>query len=424
MMPAPAVTNAALLGVLRAKYLADQEPERPAWSATARPEQLEPDGDWRTWLILAGRGFGKTRTGAETVNGWARSGRARRIAVIAQTAADVRDISIAALRKAAPDAAYSPSKHHLLTWPNGATAMGFSAEEPDSLRGYQFDSAWCDELAAWRYPETWDQLQFALRIGQTRQIVTTTPRPTRIIRDLLDSPSVSVTRGRTLDNAANLSPEFLRDIVARYEGTRLGRQELDAEVLLDVPGALWTWETIERNRRTEAPHLVRVVVAIDPAASSDEEADETAVAVAGLGEDGHYYVLAVDGYHLTPHGWASRAIDAYDAHRADALIAETNNGGEMVVATLKSVRASLPVRTVTATRGKALRAEPVAALYEQGRVHHVGRLERAEEQMTAFPVASEHDDRVDALVYALSALLPATDNPWAALAGRNAGGVS
>ncbi len=403
----PAAEQRRLLALVAEEAVQGSRPAQRAWADIARPEQLPPPGVWRTWLILAGRGFGKTRTGGETAAHWARSGRARRIAVVAQTETDVRDISIRALRAAGgAEVEYIESRHFLLRWPNGAEALGFSAEQPDSLRGYEFDCAWCDELAAWRYPDTYDQLQFALRVGDARQIVTTTPRPTRLIRQLLADPTTVVTRGRTLDNAANLDPRTLAYFRARYEGSRLGRQELDAEVLEDLEGALWSRATIDAGRVRAAPELVRVVVAIDPAVSAAEGADETGIVVVGKGIDGHGYVLADRSLRASPDHWARVAVSAYHEHRADRVVAEKNQGGDLVETTLRTVDPTLPYRGVTASRGKRTRAEPVAALYEQGRVHHVGPFPELEDQLcAALPDGGTGpDDRLDALVWALTEL--------------------
>lgn len=385
-------------------------PERPAgsdWLRLARPEQLPPAGTWRTWLLMAGRGFGKTRSGAETINQWAWSGMARRIAVVAQTAADVRQLSMAALQRAAgPGATFTESHHFRLRWPNGAEALGFSAEEPDSLRGYEFDAAWSDELAAWRYPDAYDQLQFGLRAPGARQIVTTTPRPVRLIRELLADPTTVVTRGRTLDNAPNLDPASIGYYMARYEGTRLGRQELDAELLDDVPGALWTRDRIDELRVPHAPELTRIVVALDPAVTSDETADETGIIVVGKGADGAGYVLADLSGRLTPDAWARRAVDAYRTWNADRIVAEVNNGGDLVETTLRTVDPLVAYRAVHASRGKRTRAEPIAALSEQGRVHHVGPFPDLEDQLcAALPEGGGGpDDRLDAFVWGMTEL--------------------
>jgi phage terminase large subunit-like protein len=410
----PSATRARLLKTLPRAivYQVDHD-----WELKARDTQLPPDGDWRVWLLLAGRGFGKTRTGAEFVRSQVAAHRAGHIALVAPTAADARDVMVegesgllaVSLFGRRPD--YEPSKRRL-TWPNGAIATTYSADEPERLRGPQHDLAWCDELAAWRYPEAWDMLMFGLRLGSDpRAVVTTTPRPTPLIKGLLADPKVAVTRGTTAENHENLAPVFLEQIVRRYEGTRLGRQELDAELLEDAPGALWTHGLIEAGRVSEVPELTRVVVAIDPAAGSGEHSDETGIVVAGKDGGGHGYVLADLSGRYAPTEWAKAAIAGYRSHGADRIVAEVNNGGEMVEATLRVVDASVPFAAVHAAHGKVARAEPVAALYEQGRVHHLGALPRLEDQMCAFvhdfdrTAAGYSPDRVDALVWALSELL-------------------
>lgn len=309
-----------------------------------------------------------------------------------------------------PKPLYEPSKRRL-TWPNGAIATTFSAEEPERLRGPQHDAAWCDELAAWEYAqETWDMLMFGLRLGDDPQcVITTTPKPVKIVRELLNDPTCITTRGSTFENKANLSPAFVAEIVKKYEGTRLGRQELYAEVLDDVPGALWTRSMIEstRRRRELKPDMSRVVVAIDPAVTSGEEADETGIVVAARGVDGRGYVLADLSCRLSPDAWAKRAVNAYREFEADRIVAETNNGGDLVERVIRTVDANVPYRAVTASRGKRVRAEPIAALYEQGRVSHVGGFSELEDQMCMF-VPDNFDgspDRVDALVWALSDLM-------------------
>ena len=388
------------------------------WRFWGRPYQHEPAGSWRTWLILAGRGWGKTRTGAETVRQWATSGRYGRIALVARTAADVRDVivegesGLLAIHRDDERPVWKASQRRL-EWPNGAIATTYSAEEPDQLRGPQSDAAWCDELAAWRYPETWDQLQFGLRLGDApRVIVTTTPRPTKLVRLLASAPDTHVTRGKTADNRKNLAPGVVADLERRYAGTRLGRQELDGEILDDSAGALWRWQWIDAARVARAPDLRRVVVAIDPAASSHDESDETGIVVAGVGHDGRAYVLADASGRYRPEEWARTALALYREHRADAIVAEANNGGEMVAATLRVHDRGANVRTVHATRGKATRAEPVAALYEQARVSHVGALARLEDQLTTWDPATSRasPDRLDALVWALTEVM-LTDAP-------------
>lgn len=399
------------------------------WEFWARPNQIEPEGDWTTWLILAGRGFGKTRTGAETIRKWVcgdtplSPGRCSRIALVAETAPDARDVMVEGPagilachpKDFRPD--YFPSKRAVV-WPNGAQAILFNAVEPDQLRGPQFDAAWCDELAKWRYAQdTWDQLQFGLRLGEhPRQIVTTTPRPIPVIRKLVKDSDCIVTRGRTYDNAANLASPFLKQIEERYGGTRLGRQELEGEILEDIPGALWSRSSIDeaRVREEDCPELERILVAVDPAASSEEGADEHGIVVVGLARDrdgyARGYVLEDATVRGRPEEWARRAVAMYRKYSADRIIAEKNNGGEMVEAVIKSVDRSTPVKLVHASRGKHVRAEPISALYEQGRVHHVGRFDGLEDQMCMFSIDNLRDgsmgspDRVDALVWGLSEL--------------------
>jgi phage terminase large subunit-like protein len=387
------------------------------WRAIARPSQLPPAGDWRTWLLLAGRGFGKTRSGAEWVTEWAEARQASRFALVAPTAADARDVmvegesGILAISSQWFRPIYEPSRRRL-TWPNGAIGTLYSADEPERLRGPQHDAAWCDEVAVWRYPEAWDMLMFGLRLGaDPRVVVTTTPRPTKLIRELVSDPTVVITRGSTRENRANLAPAFLDKIVRKYEGTRLGRQELEAELLEDVPAALWNRGAIEAGRARVAPTLIRVVIAIDPAATSGEDSDETGIVVVGKDAQGHGYVLGDASGRYAPHEWARTAISAYRTHSADRIVAEVNNGGEMVEATIRMVDPSVPFTQVRASRGKVTRAEPVAALYEQGRVHHVGAFPQLEDQMVGFTAdfdrakAGYSPDRVDALVWGLSELL-------------------
>jgi phage terminase large subunit-like protein len=278
---------------------------------------------------------------------------------------------------------YEPSKRRL-TWPNGAIATTFSAEEPDRLRGPQHDAAICDELASWSRPETWDMLQFGLRLGRNpRCLVATTPRPTKLIRELLarEGGDVAVTRGSTYDNRANLAPGFFAQVIRKYEGTRLGRQELNAELLEDTPGALWSHAIIDAARVAAAPSLQRVVVAIDPAVTSGENADETGIIVVGKDANGHGYVLQDLSGRYSPTEWSKIAVTAYRTHRADRIVAERNNGGDMVQATIRMVDPSVALSTVWASRGKVARAEPVSALYEQGRMHHVGSFPQLEDQI-------------------------------------------
>lgn len=438
---------ASLPGPERARILSKLSPEEGEallwrWDFWGRPSQIPPSGDWAIWLILAGRGFGKTRTGSE----WIRSivcgstplggGKYKRIALVAETAADARDVlvegesGILAVHPNGFRPAYEPSKRRL-TWPNGAIATLFNGTEPDQLRGPQFDAAWIDELAKYRYAqETWDMLQFGLRLGDDpRQVITTTPRPIKTLKDILVEPGVVVTKGSTYDNKANLAPKFLAKIEARYAGTRLGRQELDAEILDDAPNALWSRAKLDAKRMAKdakLPDMQRIVVAIDPASEGGGDGDvsggaETGIVVAGLGVDGRGYVLDDLTTAADPNGWATRAIKAYDDYDADVIVAEKNQGGAMVEAVIRSAAATndkgktvrgktLPIILVHASRGKVTRAEPIAALYEQGRVSHVGAFPALEDQMVVFtPFGIEGGttgDRVDALVWALTQLFP------------------
>lgn len=384
------------------------------WPFWARPNQLAPAGDWQTWLLLAGRGFGKTRTGAEQVRSWVESQCYSRIALVAPTAADARDVmvegesGILAISPPTWRPLYEPSKRRI-TWPNGAIATTYSADEPDRLRGPQHDGAWADELAAWRYPDAWDMLQFGLRLGDApRVVVTTTPRPVPILRELLQDKASAVTRGSTYDNRGNLAPTFLARMLAKYEGTRLGRQELYAELLDDTPGALWTRGRVEALRLRRVPEgvrLIRVVVAVDPEASSAEGAAETGIIAAGLGDDGHGYILDDASIRGSPNEWASAAVTLYYKSNADRIVAEQNNGGEMVESTIRTVDRLVSYRAVYASRGKATRAEPVAALYEQGKIHHIGMFATLEDQMCSWVPGQTSPDRMDALVWAITDLM-------------------
>ena len=382
------------------------------WRVWRRPKQATPPGDWSIWVILAGRGFGKTRTGAEWVREEVDRGNTRHIALVGATAADVRDTMIegeSGLMSVFPPSErprYEPSKRRV-TFSNGAVATAFSADEPDRLRGPNHDLAWCDELAAWRYPDAWDMLIFGLRIGDhPRALVTTTPRPTPIIRNLVARPDVCVTRGSTFENRGNLAPSFFDEIVARYEGTRLGRQELHAEILDDVDGALWTRDLLEACRTSTMPDMRRIVVAIDPAASSKATSSETGIVACGVGDDGHGYVLEDRSLRGTPNEWASEAVASYHRLKADRIVAEANQGGDMIRHTLDTVERNIPIRLVHASRGKRVRAEPIAALYEQGRIHHVGMFADLEDQLCSWvPDHSASPDRLDALVWALTELV-------------------
>jgi phage terminase large subunit-like protein len=395
------------------------------WNGQARPKQLPPGhprseypdrADWRFWVILAGRGFGKTRTGAEMVRRWAQE--FRYVNAIAPTADDARQVLVegeSGLLAICPDGERPTYKSSLnrLEWPTGAETLIFSADVPDRLRGKQHEKLWADELAAWRYPEAWDQAMFGLRLGDNPQaVVTTTPRPVGHLKDLLKNRHAVVTRGTTYENRANLAPAFYDGVISKYAGTRLGRQELDAELLEDVLGALWQREMLDDGRvgERDVPDLVRIVVAVDPAVSTGAGAGETGIVVVGRGSDGHGYVLADRSAKASPGEWAARVAAAYDDHRADRVIGEANNGGDMVEYTLRGVYPHLSFRRVWASRGKLTRAEPVAALYEQGRVHHVGAFPQLEDQLCSWTPGDGFrgnfsPDRLDALVWGVSALM-------------------
>lgn len=392
------------------------------WRAWARPNQLAPEGDWMTWLVLAGRGFGKTRCGAEWIREEVTAKRASRIALIAETQKDLEEVMV--FGDSGINSVFPPHQRPKITkkpvrveFHTGAVAFGYNATEPDQLRGPQFDCAWGDELAKWRYArETWDQLQFGLRLGKRpRQIVTTTPRPIPILKEILAADTTVVTRGVTTDNRANLAASFIKSITEKYAGTRLGRQELSAEILDDVPDALWTRAALDRDRRKpdQVPPLRRVVVAVDPAAKKNdvpEDGAATGIVVAGVGEDGRGYVLDDATCRESPNGWARKAIACFDRYEGDCIVGEINNGGDMVASTVRAVRTTVPFKEVTASRGKWVRAEPIAALYEQGRISHVGTFASLEDEMVNFGpngmVGDASPDRVDALVWALTELFP------------------
>ena len=407
------------------------------WRSNARPNQIIPgtDGasemrdDWVFWLVLAGRGFGKTRTGAETVVEWAHDPKAR-ILIIGPTWGDVVDVMVEGesgiMACYAPDAAkpiFLPSKKRII-FPNGARAILRSADEPNRLRGPQFNKFWADELCAWQYPqEAWDQIQFGFRVitKALRGIITTTPKPIPTLKALIKKAETVTTRGSSYENRANIADIYFKTVIAPYEGTRLGRQEINAEILEDIPGALWTRSLIDATRMRDMGQVVweamiRIVVAIDPAVTSNPDSDETGIVVAGLtlGPNNVTHVIVLDDLSMkgSPLEWANVAIAAYRSPRgnrmgADRIVAEVNNGGDLVAGNIRGVDPNVAFRAVRASRGKLLRAEPVAALYEQGRVHHVGSFSALEDQMTGWtPQSGEKSpDRLDALVWAVTDLL-------------------
>jgi phage terminase large subunit-like protein len=405
------------------------------WEFWARENQMPPPGNWNTWFINAGRGFGKTRAGVEWVRNKVKGG-VMRVAAVASTNSDIDRVMIngesgflARCWKGDKDyrgrdlgyPTWYPTKRALV-WDQGyykdtkekPTVLFFSAEEPSRLRGPQFEISWCDELAAWNSDrETWDMLQFCLRLGKHPQIcVTTTPRPTKLVRDILKNPKTVTTYGSTFDNSANLAGTYLEAVKAQYDGTRLGRQELYAEILDEAAGALWN-RTILADCEIEledpvefAQTLSRVVVAVDPAVSANAESDMTGIVVAGMDVNGVCYVLEDATDRLSPEGWAKKASDLFYKYGADRIVYERNQGGDMVKYTFRTVDETLPLKAVHASRGKFARAEPVAALYERGKVKHNRGLDDLETQMTTWePLGSiGSPDRLDALVWAITEL--------------------
>ncbi|WP_246455635.1 DNA-packaging protein [Sulfitobacter aestuariivivens] len=403
--------------------------------------QLPPEGNWRAWVVMGGRGAGKTRAGAEWVRARVEGdlpldpGACKRVALVGETVEQVREVMIfgdsGILACSPPDRrpTWEASRKRLV-WPNGAIATIHTAHDPESLRGPQFDAAWVDELAKWKKgQETWDQLQFALRLGAQPQVcVTTTPRNVPVLRKLLASPSTVTTHAPTEANAANLASSFLQEVRARYQGSRLGRQELDGVLLAEAEGALWTMAALEAARITKLPDFDRIVVGLDPATTNGAGSDECGIVVVGAQtrgpvQDWRAVVLAdctVQG--ATPHQWARAAIRAMEHYGGDRLIAEVNQGGQMVAEVLRGVDPLVPIKSVHASRGKVARAEPVAALYEQGRVRHVAGLDALEDQMCRMTAqgfeGGGSPDRVDALVWALHELIIEPSVKWRAPAVR------
>ena len=401
----------------------------------ALPHQLPPDGEWTSWIILGGRGAGKTRAGAE----WVRSmvegakprdrGRAHRVALIGETIDQAREVMIfgdsGIMACTPPDRmpVWEPSRKRLV-WPNGATAQVFSAHDPESLRGPQFDAAWADELAKWKKAEeTWTQLQFGLRLGeQPRQVVTTTPRNTPVLRQILENVSTVVTHAPTEANRANLARSFLTEVQARYAGTRLGRQELEGVLLDDAEGALWKTAQLEALRVGDPGELNRIVVAVDPPVTGHEGSDECGIVVVGARTDGapqHWEAVVLEDATVSgasPTRWAEAAIAAMRRHGAERLVAEVNQGGDLVATVIRQVDPLVAFRGVRASRGKSARAEPVAALYEQGRVKHVRGLGALEDQMCRMTAngftGRGSPDRLDALVWALHELMIEPAAQW------------
>lgn len=388
------------------------------WEFCARKDQLPPKGQWLIWLLLGGRGAGKTRTGAEWVREQVQNGGKRRIALVAPTYTDAREVMIdgesglSSIGYPSERPSYLSSRRRL-EWPNGAVGHVFSAEEPDGLRGPQFDAAWADEFCAWKYPEyTLSNLRLALRLGtEPRLVVTTTPKPTKALKKLINTRGVIIGRAKTVDNARYLAPTFIEAMQDAYGGTRLGRQELEGEFLEDQAGALWSRALLERCLNTIQPELEKIVVAIDPPVTSGQASDACGLVVAGRAGEGRFskaYILqdgSVQG--LTPEGWAAKAIALYRNWDADYILAEVNQGGEMVRSVLATIDPAIPVKSVYARRSKTVRAEPVAALYEQGRVHHIQPFPELEDELCLMgvPGVRKSPDRADALVWAVTELL-------------------
>ena len=391
------------------------------WKFWARPNQLEPehfsDGFYQIWMIMTGRGFGKNRSASEAINDRVEQGKIKSVALVAPTAADARDIVVMGdsgiVTRSKPwfKAQFMPSKRRV-EWPNGAHAIIYSAEDPEQLRGHNSDFAYLDELASWNHltiQQAFDNLMFGLRLGSAQAIITTTPRPIKIIRELVKDSQVYVTRGSTYENLHNLAPAYRQRIVSRYEGTRLGRQELYAELLDDTPGALWHYETIERNKvsRDDVPPLKRIAIGVDPAGSRDGH--EVGIIAGGVSYTDEGYCLGDYSMSGTPEQWGQRAIYAYDLHEADCIVVETNFGGEMVANVIHNIRPEIYVVEVRASRGKRVRAEPVSMLSERDLIHHVrdADLHQLEDQLTTWLLEEGPNDRLDAYVWTFTELMPA-----------------
>ena len=402
------------------------------WDKWARQSQKEPPGNWLTWLILAGRGWGKTRTGAEWCHEKAYETYGR-MHIVGATAADARDIQIEgdsgilSTQRPWNKVKYLPTKRKL-EWDSGAVALVFSADEPERLRGEQCEAAWSDELAAWRYPEAWSQLQLGLRLGaMPRNVVTTTPRPTKTVKDLAKSPTTHVTKGITYENIFNLAPAFIQEVIRVYEGTRFGRQELYADILDDAPGALWNHAQIDEEYRilkADAPDRYdRLVIGVDPAISFTSESNETGIIVAGKLRH-RAYVIADHSGRMKPEQWAQKVVAL--AKQYDALvIAEKNQGGDMVAHTINVYDNTVPVKLVSASKAKHIRAEPVATAYERGNVKHIGHFDKLEDQMCSYEpgLGDDSPDRLDALVWAMTELVVGSRPDPIALLGENTLGM-
>jgi phage terminase large subunit-like protein len=384
------------------------------WNYRARDSQMPPPGDWRCWLFLGGRGAGKMRAGAEWVAEGVRSGTMRRIALIGASHADVRSVMIeghAGLKSVCETAAYEPANRRVL-WACGAVATVLSADEPDAIRGHQFDAAWADEFAKWPDPQgALDMLRMTMRLGEDpRLCITTTPRNIAALKTLMDAPGTIVTKSATRANASNLAAGFVEDLEEQYGGTRLGRQELDGDLIEDNDSALWKRDWIERTRVPHAPPLAAVVVGVDPPVT--QNGDECGIVVVGKDGEGAFYVLADrSAGRVTPTQWSGRVIDAFTEFVAGQIVVEANQGGEMIRTVLEQEMKNAPIALVYATRDKYTRAMPIASLYERGRVHHVGAFPELEDQLCRFDGTGKSPDRLDALVWALSHLSPMVREP-------------
>lgn len=385
------------------------------WQLWARADQLPPEfSEWTIWLILGGRGAGKTRAGSEWVRAQAAKG-AVRIALIGETYMSVRSVMVegaSGILSVSPNTQRPVFNSSLrqLRWKSGAVAELFSANDPDALRGPQFHFAWSDELCKWQYAQkTWDMLQFTLRLGKKPcQVITTTPRPMKLLKAIMRSPDTTITKSSTYANRSNLSKNFFDKIIKNYEGTQLGRQELEAEIIEDSTDALWSRELVEDLRVRVAPeNLVRIVVAIDPPATGNKNSAACGIVAAGIDENKHIYVLGdYSAQGLSPIQWAQKALGAFRAHNGDRMIAEVNQGGDMVEQVIRQLAPQISFRAVRAIHGKKHRAEPIAALYEQGRVHHCGNFKHLEDEMCGWTGQGNEasPDRLDALVWALTDL--------------------
>ena len=388
---------------------------RLKWIKSARPKQLTPKGDWSIWLILAGRGWGKTLTGAHDMAWFGLTNPDSRLAIVAPTFADGRDTCIEgesgllSVLNEEVIANYNRSLGELIL-KNGTRYKTFSSDTPERLRGPQHHRVWCDELGSWKYSETWDQMMFGLRLGDhPKVIVTTTPKPIPLVKELHKRTDTHVTSGSTFENKANLAEASLKQLKEKYEGTRLGRQELYAEVLEDVEGSLWNREMIESSMirfNEKLPDFKRIVVAVDPAVTANVNSDETGIVVCATDFKGKFYILNDLSGKYSPDTWAKKAVEAYESYKADKIIAEVNNGGDLVQKVVKTIDPNVSYKAVRATRGKFVRAEPIAALYEQKRVKHVEMFNNLEDQLCSYnpEITSQSPDRLDALVWGLTEL--------------------